>query len=192
MKYFGIVLLLFVISTSAQNVKKGRISLTFNGEKIDLPISTVTMEKGKKILISTRAENNNEDIQQLVALNLTLDKLSLDNGDPLTADNFRLEIRTNKKVKYHNGTTSNSGKNFLISFSDKNMALQFSLFEGGEKLTWVNLRSIAMRLNITRIVFENNTFKISGEFYALLKSGFKSFSGEEIAKVNAGKFEIII
>jgi len=192
MKQLLIICLLFAVNAAAQNINKGKISLVFNGEKIALPISTVTIKKGKKILISTRAENNNEDIQQVVALDLTLDKLSLDNGDPLKADNFRLEIRTNKKVKYHNGTTNNSGKSFRISLSDKNRALQFSLFDDGEKVTWINLRSVAIRLNITRIVFENNTFRISGEFSALLKSGFKSFSGKKIVTVKDGKFEIII
>ena len=191
MKQLLIICLLFAVNIAAQNINKGKISLTFNGEKVDLPISTVTMKKGKDIRISVRAENNTENIQQLIALDLTLAKLSLDDGDPLKIDNFRLEVRTNKKVKYHNGTTGNSGKKLLVSF-EKKQSLQFSLFEGGEIVSWENLRGIAIRLNITDIIFQNNSIKILGEFTAALKSGFKSFSGQEVAKIEDGKFVIVI
>lgn len=191
MKRLLIVCLLFAVSVAAQN-NKGNISLTFNGEQIDLPISTVTMEKGKDIRISARAENNTENIQQLISLDFTLDKLSLKNGDPAQAENFRLEVRTNKTKEKKNGTKINSGKRFLISFEKEHRALQFSLFDGGEKLTWENLRSVAIRLDITKIVFQNNSIKISGEFSAKLKSGFESFHAQEVAKIENGKFVIII
>jgi len=46
----------------AQENSKGRISLVFNGEKIDLPIRNVTVMKQNNILISIRAEYNDSTI----------------------------------------------------------------------------------------------------------------------------------
>jgi len=192
MKYFGILFLLFAINIVAQNVNKGRISLSFNGEKIDLPISTVTMKKGKNIKISARAEINNEKIQKVIALDLTLTELSLDKIKPERVDDFKLEVRSKREIKSSKGIVMHSEKSFLISLAEKNWILEFSLSEGGEQLTWKNLRGITIRLNITNIVFIDNSVRISGEFAASLKSGFKYFSKKEIAKITNGKFEIII
>ncbi|NOX18713.1 MAG: hypothetical protein GXO87_10600 [Chlorobi bacterium] len=190
MKRLLIACLLFAVSATAQN-NKGRISLTFNGEKIDLPISTIMMQKNKLVRISVRAEKNDEEIQQLIALDLTLDKLSLENGDPMRSQGFKLKVSSRKNQK-KGGRNVSSDKSFLISLVDKDEALRFSLSEGGEKLTWTNLRSVKIKMNITKIVFQNSSIKISGEFSASLQSGFDSFKGKEVAKIENGRFEIVI
>lgn len=187
-----IFILLLATCLFAQENNKGSISLTFNGEEINLPIKTVLMEKEENIRISARAEINDEEIQQMITLDLTLASLSLENGEPLRGDNFKLDIKTNKLVKYKNGNSSNSKRELLILFSPDSPSLRFSFQEGGEKLTWENLRAISLRLIITDIIFENSYLKISGEFIASLKSGFKSFHMQEVAKIENGKFELIL
>ena len=70
MKKLLILTLLAASLFFAQENSKGRISFVFNGEKFDIPISTVTIMKQNNILVSARAEHNDSTIIQTVNLEM--------------------------------------------------------------------------------------------------------------------------
>ncbi|MCF7859562.1 MAG: hypothetical protein K9N07_09630 [Candidatus Cloacimonetes bacterium] len=183
-----ILVLLTAVDFLAQDNNKGNISLTFNGEEINLPVTAVKMEKTGSILLSARAEKNDEDIQQIIALDITLAELDLENGEPLRSDNFRLEVKMRKLIEKGN---YHEGKDFLLSFVEGAQACRFSIYSGNERVDWQML-SMVLRMYITEINFIDNHLKITGEVSVTLRSALDSFYANEVAKIENGRFEIIL
>lgn len=99
MKNIFVAILLLSSVVLAQENYKGKISLIFNDEKIELPINVVTLRKENKVLISIRAERNSEEVQQLISLQWEFKKLSTDDKDLSVYDAFLLNVINNGKDK---------------------------------------------------------------------------------------------
>ncbi|MCB0753179.1 MAG: hypothetical protein KDC52_17030, partial [Ignavibacteriae bacterium] len=91
-KYLVVALILLCSMAYGEENYKGKISLIFNGEKIELPINIVTLKKENKILISIRAEQSNEEDQQLFKLEWEMDKLTTNDDDLTMTDAFLLSV----------------------------------------------------------------------------------------------------
>lgn len=181
-------IILLSFSLLAQENRKGNISLTFNGEKIDLPIKTVLMNKEEKIQVSVRAEKNNEEIQQIIALDITFDQLLTTEAQ--SEDYFKLEVRTTKKVKLKKGINK-SGKELFVALAKEKQVCRFELYHGFERVNW-ETQSFQITMNITKINFINNHINIIGEFSVILRSGLDGFYTKEVVKIEDGRFEIIL
>ena len=131
-----VFLLVFFIAyfSSAQNYNQGTISLVFNDEKISLPISSVTIQKGKGILLRFEAEYNDSIVQQMVAIEIGLKKLS-SKPDAETLEGTRIIICTRDNK-------TNSGKDLSIWFNDnefcneknKSEGAHYGVYNKGEKV----------------------------------------------------------
>ncbi len=186
-----VFLLIFFVASflSAQNYNQGTISLVFNNEKISLPISSATIQKGKGILLKFEAEYKDSLIQQIVAIEIGLKKLS-SKPDAETMEGTRIVI-------YTRDNKTNSGYDLSISFNDnesgneknKSESAQYGVYNKGEKVSW-EINSVSMKIDITSIKYIDEKLHIIGE----LNGTFKSTLAPEgqVAKIEDCKFEIII
>ena len=184
-----IILVLMVISfTSAQENNKGRISMVFNGEKIDLPIRSVTIMKQNNILISIRAEYNDSTIQQMVAFEIGFKKLSP--GD--SALDYPLSMDINVRNR-----SNNSGKNLTFSIDgdgaksgdEKNEHASYGIDSKGERLSW-DINSFQLSINVANVIYTGKELKITGSFNGTFQSTIAP--KEQIAEIKDCMFEIII
>ncbi len=183
-KILLIVLLILTANIPAQENYKGRISLTFNDEKIDLPINSVMIRKEDQIIISVRADRNNDSLLQNVALEFSFKKLTKESGGQ-TIDNLGMTISN------HNKATSLGGE-VTFSFATRNERANFSISRKGERVSW-EINSLSLELNINEIIYVDSQFKIIGEFAGEFKSiDEKGETRKEVAKIKDGKFEIVI
>ena len=111
MKTMFLVVILLAFAIFPRQSNKGSISLVYNGEKIDLPISTVSISKENGILLSISAQQNDASFQKIVELEIGLNKLSAD-PDAETLDGTKIKIVTKNKL-------TDSGSEFYIRFADK-------------------------------------------------------------------------
>ena len=179
-KYFVVILILFCSITFAQENNKGKISLIFNGEKIDLPINVVTLRKENKVLISIRAERNTENVQQLFSLEWEFKKLSNDDKDLSMYDAFLLNVVNNKQ-----------GQKDELLFRMTNDA------EGGELVVkkgmrYWNLASFDMKFNIENVSFENSSIIIKGNLSFKARDTKSKTPLEPVSEIKDCKFEIVI
>lgn len=144
---------------------KGNIQFTLDQEKYDLPLDRVIVRVENNILISLRAEINNEKEMKLVNLEFALNSFS----DTRTLTEFtQLEIRA-KKVK------SSKETRVLIS---------------GEQATTGSLPDTLQGTSaiiLQKSIFRNGHLEIEGTF----NLEYKSEKKQEIT-VNDGRFTIII
>ncbi|MCF6269191.1 MAG: hypothetical protein L3J41_05755 [Melioribacteraceae bacterium] len=173
-------LLLFSSIVSAQENYKGKISLIFNDEKIELPIKVVSLRKENKVLISIRAERNTEDIQQLFSLEWEFKKLSTDDKDLSMYDAFLLNVINNRKDKKEE-----------LRFRMNNNATDGELFVKKGKRTW-DLTSFAMRFEIENISFENSAITIKGGMSLKARDVKSKTPLEAVSEIKDCKFEIVI
>jgi len=172
----------------AQENSKGRISLVFNGEKIDLPIRNVTVMKQNNILISIRAEYNDSTIQQIVAFEIGFKKLSP--GD----SSLDYPITMNINVRNH---SNNSGKNLTFSYvhdgaksgDEKNEQASYGIYSRGERLSW-DINSFQLSIYVANVIYTGKELKITGSFSGIFRSTIAP--KDQIAEIKDGKFEIII
>ena len=186
-----VFLLIFFIAyfSSAQNYNQGTISLVFNDEKISLPISNVTIQKGKGILLRFEAEYNDSIVQQMVAIEIGLKKLS-SKPDAETLEGTRIVI-------YTRDNKTNSGKDLSIWFNDndfgneknKSEGAHYGVYNKGEKVSW-EINSVSMKIDITSIKYIDEALHIIGELNATFKSTLAPEG--QVAKIDECKFEIII
>jgi len=182
MKKLAIVFLVTFVTAFPQQ-DKGKISLNFNGEAIELPINTLTLRKEDKILISVRAEQNDSVSQKMIALELGFKKLSVEDWKGLEPYNTRLQIssRNNKE---------SSGKEFMLDFA-KDGEGRYGIYKKGERVSW-DITNIQMKFSIKKISYENDRVIIEGEFSGNFRSTLDGALRKDIAEVKDGKFEIII
>lgn len=177
---FVLVLLGFCFSLSAQENYKGKVSFTFNEEKIELPINLVSLRKENKVLISIRAERNNENVQQLFSLEWEFKKLSTDDKDLSVYDAFLLNV-------VNNGVGKKDELLFRLTKDPKDGG--FVVKKGNR--TW-NLTSLAMKFNIENVSFENSSIKINGNLSFQARDKDSNTPLEAISEIKDCKFEIII
>jgi hypothetical protein len=172
----------------AQENSKGRINLVFNGEKIDIPISTVTIMKQNNILVSARAEHNDSTIQQVVSLEIGLKNLS--SGDSVLTYPITININVKNILK-------NSGKNLTFSYNEngaksgneKNDFASYGVYSRGESLSW-NINRLQLSFNITDVIYTRKELKITGSFSGTFASEVAPKG--QTADIKDGKFEIIL
>lgn len=176
----AIIIILFSSVTFAQENNKGQISLMFNGEKIELPINVVSLRKENKVLISIRAERNNENVQQLFSLEWEFKKLSTDDKDLSMYDAFLLNVVNNKQDKRDE---------LLCRFTDDAKGGGIIVKKGTQ--TW-SLANIAMKFNIESVSFENSSIKIKGNLSFQTRDTKSETPLEPISEIKDCKFEIVI
>ena len=168
---------------------KGRISFIFNGEKIDLPINTVTIMKQNNIIVSARAEHNDSTGQQMVSLELGFKKLSIEGGG--INERFRIDItvRDNSKLSGKDLSVWYDNENWFNGDQQKRETAHYGIFNKGERVSW-EINSLSLRINATKITYDGNNLKIIGEFSGTFRSTLAK--DKEISEIKDGKFEIII
>jgi hypothetical protein len=173
-----LLLLLCSFAYAGENYK-GKISLLFNGEKIELPITTVSLKKENKILISVRAESSGDGEQQLINLKWVSSKIST-NDEDLSIDDFLLNVVNNK-----------NGEKDELRFQMSDDEKDGGLFVRKGNRTW-DLTALSMKFNIENVSYEKSSLVISGN----LKFEARDAKGEEpakaISKIEDCKFEIVI
>lgn len=179
-KSFVIILILFCSISFAQENYKGKISLIFNGEKIELPINVVSLRKENKVLISIRAERNNEKVQQLISLEWEFKKLSTNDKDLSMYDAFLLNVVNNVE-----------GKKDELLFRMTNDANDGELVVKKGYRIW-NLASFAMKFNIENVSFENSSILIKGNLSFKARDAKSKTPLEPISEIEDCEFEIII
>jgi len=172
----------------AQHSTNGNISLVFNGEKINLPIITVSIHKDNGILLSIEAEKQDSIVQQMVTLELGLKELSSEsNAEVFEGTGLEISTRDNK---------TNSGKELSFWFDNqsgnkknRSEAAQYGIYNKGERISW-DINSISFKINITKVQYIDGSLHIMGEF----NGAFKSTSAPEgqVTEIDEGKFEIVI
>lgn len=182
MKKVCLLVLLSVTVLFAQQNNKGNISLVFNGEKIDLPINTVSINKLNNITLSISAVQKDLQMHKKVALKLKLKELSA-NPDAEILEGTKIEIATID--------TTNSGNILSVQFgseTDSGFAHYIVLNRGNESVWEIN--SVSLRIKITDVKYINGVLHLTGEYSGLFKS--KDAPEGQSAEIKDGKFEIII
>jgi len=179
-KYLAVILIVFCSITFAQESNKGKISFTFNDEKIELPINVVSLRKENKVLISIRAERNTETVQQLFSLEWEFKKLSTNPEDLSIYDAFLLNVVNNSE-----------GKREELRFRLNNDGKDGELFVQKGNRIW-NLTSLEMKFNIENILFENSSIIIKGNLSFKARDKNSKTPLKPISEIEDCKFEIII
>jgi hypothetical protein len=180
MKNIIIALLFFSSIIIAQENYKGKVSFTFNDEKIELPIKTVSLRKENKVLISIRAEKNNGNVHQYFSLQWEFKKLSTDDKDLSMYDAFSLTV-----------VNSNKSKKEKLQFRMNNNSNDGRLFVKKDNRTW-DLTSFAMRFEIENISFENSAITIKGSMSLKARDVKSKTPLEPVSEIKDCKFEIVI
>jgi hypothetical protein len=188
MKKLIIIIFISVITLFAQGNNKGRISFIFNGEKIDLPFTSVTLIKQDHIILNARAEHNVDNVQQMAALKIGFKKLASGDSSLFPLIRININLRDNSKktgndlaIQYdHSGLTGGNGKN---------EAAHYGVFNRGERVSW-DINKMSLRFNITSVLYIDNELKISGSFSGTFSSVIAPKG--QVVEIKDGKFEIII
>ena len=180
MKQIILVVILLTISVDAQENYKGKVSLLFNEEKIELPINVVSLRKENKVFISIRAERNSETVQQLFSLEWEFEKLSTDDKDLSMYDAFLLNVVNNM---------GDEKDELLCRFTNNAKDGGIVVKKGKQTL---NLLNIAMRFNIESVSFENASINIRGNLSFQTRDTKSETPLEPISEIKDCKFEIII
>jgi len=187
MKKLLIIIFLACSFIYAQENNKGNISFTFNGKKINLPIHSITLIKQDNIIVTARAEHNDENIQQMVSLELGFNKLSSsEKKSPL----FRIDINLRDNINHTGNDLSIQFDNKGISGGNgKNETAHYGVFNKGERVSW-DINSLHMVFNVTNVSYSDKELKISGTFAGTFGSTIAPKG--QVADIKDGKFEIII
>jgi hypothetical protein len=179
-KKIVLILILLCSITYAQENYKGKISLVFNKEKIELPINVVSLRKENKVLISIRAEKNNEKVQQLISLEWEFKKLSTNDKDLSMYDAFLLNVVNKSK-----------GEKDELRFRMNNNGEDSELFVQKGNRTW-ELNSLAMKFNIENVSFGNSSILIKGNLSFKARDGKSEDPLKPVSEIEDCKFEIVI
>ncbi len=182
MKMLAIIIILAFVTVFPQQ-DKGKISLNFNGELIELPINTLTLRKEDKILISVRAEQNDSVSQKMIGLELGFKTLSVDDRKEPDLYETRLQIST-RDIK------ESSGKELLLSLHGEPEG-HYGIYSKGERVSW-DISVLQVKFSMTKISYENDKLIIVGKFSGTFHSMLDRTVRKDIAEIKDGKFEIII
>ena len=188
MKKILVLISLVAICCFAQQNNKGNLSLVFNGEKIDLPVNYISLIKDDNIILSFKAEKQDSNVQQFVAIDLGLKKLSSE-PDAESLEGTKIIIRTRDKK-------TDSGKELAIWF-DKDESkhrknrletIHYGIYSKGEMICW-ETTSVSLKIDITEVQLKDGVMHIKGEFNGEFKSN--AAPPEQTAKIENGEFNII-
>jgi len=177
---FTSLLLSIILLSSSYADDKGRISLIFNDTKIDLPVNSVVLRKENNIVLTARAELNNENIKQLISMEISFNSFSIDSVD--IYNSFLLEVR-------NQSNTISSREAFILRFEDNANSGEVSYAKGNK--SW-NANAISLRFDVSKIDFSNDHLMIQGTFTVAIRSQESDTPLEPIAEIKDGEFEIIL
>jgi hypothetical protein len=177
---FLFLLLSFALLSSMYAGDKGRISLIMNGSEIDLPVNSVALRKENQIVLTARAELNNENSKQLVSLQLSFKSLSTDSID--VYNSFLIEVR-------NQGNTHSSREALIIRFEDNANSGETSYAKGDKFWT---IDAISLRFDVSKVDLVDNHLIIQGTFESKLRSSKSDTPLEPVAVIKDGRFKIII
>lgn len=182
MKKIFLLMLLLTIPLMAQ-INKGRIAMSFNGEKFDLPINSIMIRKENEIVVSARAEKNDSTGQQLISMELPFKDFNKANlSMSIKESELRIQIISRK-------TTDKLEKRFNFNYGPKDVMVEF--FYGKEKVNW-QYPSMNVRIEATKIEYTGNELRIEGTFNGKYKSNMPSEASKTIVEIKDGYFEIIL
>ncbi|MCX6151162.1 MAG: hypothetical protein NTX22_11600 [Ignavibacteriales bacterium] len=180
-----IILLVSIVYIPAQENYKGKISLTFNDEKMDIPINNIMIRKESQIIVSIRAERNEDSVQQMISMELSLKNLSSDEKSGPNPYDMQLRIFKRKINEKHNPFTEEFGYDF------EKERLYFRTENNDEKMSW-EIKSFHIRMSDTKITFNDGSLIIKGSF------SFDCFSEKSkkeiltVVEIKDFNYEIII
>ncbi len=182
-KILLIALLILTANISAQENYSGRISLTFNDEKIDLPINSVMLRKEDKINISIQAERNEDTISQRIGFELVLKNLEINKTQQPSAFRINVNTRTKKDSQF---------EEFRFDYLPDQQVAYYGFGNDIEKATW-NINSLEFKIGIEEITYSNKSFIINGIFNGIFRSlNRKGEPRKDVVEIKNGKFEIVI
>ena len=188
MKKLFLIFVLLASFTYAQNNDKGNISFIFNGENINLPVTTITIRKQNDIIVSARAERNDSTIQKMISLEIGFKKLAP--GDSSMSPLINIDIRlqnsidqtgNNLSIRYDNNGVSSGKENYKRA--------HYGVYSKGERLDW-DINNLSIRFNISKVEYVNSHLMIIGEFSGKFSSTIAPKG--KFAEIKNGKFELII
>ncbi|MBT8379099.1 MAG: hypothetical protein KJN64_07705 [Ignavibacteria bacterium] len=185
------ILFLFLIAsfTLAQSHSQGNISLVFNDEKISLPINSASIQKGESILLRFKAEYNDSSVQQMVAIEIGLNKLS-SKPDAETLEGTRIVIYTrNNKTQSGKDLSIWFNENELNNEKNKSEGAHYGVYNKGKRVSW-EINSVSMKVDIISINYIDDALHIIGKLSGTFKSTLAP-EGQD-AKIEECKFEIVI
>jgi hypothetical protein len=177
-----IITILFIITLPllAQG-NKGRISLVYNEEKFDLPITQIVVRKENSLMISVRAERSDSLGLQSVSLEFSLSSLAKDEKVSSQVEP-RLAISSQVgKDRY--------GKRFTFNYGPKDAAIE--MYYGNDRLNWSS-PSFQFKFDAVDITHSNEGLKIKGSFSGKFISTPQGIQSKTMAEIKDGKFEIIL
>lgn len=181
-KFFAIVFLVAGSIICGQSSDKGRISFTFNDEKIDLPINMVSLRKENFVILTARAEKNTEYAQQLISMELSFKQLSTEDKDLNIYESFLIEVKSQKK-------NPSSREEVLLRMFNNADDGELTVFHNNK---FIHGNAFSLKLNISKVAFENNTLIIDGNFDLKVRSTESDDPETPVAEIKDCKFEIII
>jgi hypothetical protein len=189
MKIFIITIILGISTLFAQKVNNGSINFIFNGKKIDLPISTVTITKRNDIVLSLRCDYNGAKEQQMIGFDIALKKLSA-NSSALLNKGTKININIRNKINLSGqDLTVWFGMNNNKSRNEGSETANYSAFEKGQKASW-QITSKSFKLIISEVEYVKNKLRITGKFNGSFSS--KIAPEGKVAEIKNGTFTIII
>lgn len=180
MKKFLFVIL---ISTSlfAQTNNKGKISLVYNEEKFDLPITQIVIRKENSIMVSVRAEKNDSLNQQMISLEFSLESMA-EKVKIFSINDIRLSI-------FSRGKKDTNERKFTFNYGPKNAEVE--LYNGNERVNW-SLPSLGFYIRNVEITHSSEDMTIKGSFSGEYRSTQQGTAPKVMVEIKDGKFEIIL
>ncbi len=160
---------------------KGKISLVYNEEKFDLPITQIIIRKENSVMVSVRAEKNDSLGQRSISLEFPLASMAKD-AKVTSNDELRLLI-TNQ------GRKDPYGKRFTFNYGPKNVVVE--MYYGNERLNWSS-PSFQFKLSSVEITHSSEGVKMTGSFSGKYNSAQQENPLKTAAEIKDGKFEIIL
>ena len=185
MKKIFILLFLIAPCIFAQQSNKGNISLVYNQENIDLPINSVSLQKGNGIVLSIKAEKQDSNNQQFILLEFGLKELSQEvfEGTKINIITRDFKNKSGKELAF--GLDENNSDNNINPLE----TVHFGNYNQGEKVSW-EINSVSLKIEITSVKYENGKLYVSGKFNGTFKSNAAPV--DQIAELGDGEFEVIL
>lgn len=191
-----IVFILTALPMFSQELYKGNISFTFNNEKYDLPLNTVSIRKENDLIISARGEKNDSFVQQMVSLEFSIERLGVDlqAGSIIFKDGIRDEHgkklfgKTFAISFQSRDSRNNSGES--LSYSTEVNRAQIEIYKSYNRSNW-QAPAVIFTARIDEISYKNNELRIKGPFSAKFEK-LEDKQSKTLVELKEGKFEIVL
>jgi hypothetical protein len=158
MKNFLLIFFTMVAILFAQD-NKGRVTLTLDGEKYDIPVNSVSLRKENNIIIDVHAEESDSVHSKMVSMELIYKNLTADEKTGFDLFSSRLQVRKFDR-------RDESGSDLVLDFSPKGEGFS-ATYSKSQKLI-SNFNYLNMRVNDQKITYDGKFLVIqlcfSGEW----------------------------